>query len=81
MYKRGNLHEKFELNIQEEPDYAFTLKLDTIPPVSSKHTGMYRYMNFSSDHKYMKLYGFPNPEIYLLEDAEELQFLYDIDAE
>ena len=23
MYKRGNLHEKFELNIQEEPDYAF----------------------------------------------------------
>ena len=65
----------------EEPDYAFTLKLETRAPVSSSVTGMYRYMNFSSDGKYMKLYGFPNPEIYLLEDAEELQFLYDIDAE
>ena len=65
----------------EEPDYAFTLKLETKGPVSSSVTGMYRYMNFSSDGKYMKLYGFPNPEIYLLEDAEELQFLYDIDAE
>lgn len=63
------------------PDYAFTLKLETISPVSSEHTGMFRYMNFSSDGKYMKLYGFPNPEIYLLEDVEELQFLYDIDAE
>ena len=65
----------------EEPDYAFTLKLETRGPVSSEHTGMYRYMNFSSDGKYMKLYGFPNPEIYLLEDTEELQFLYDIDAD
>ena len=65
----------------EEPDYAFTLKLETRGPVSSEHTGMYRYMNFSSNGKYMKLYGFPNPEIYRLEDAEELQFLYDIDAE
>ena len=65
----------------EEPDYAFTLKLKQREPVSSSVTGTYRYMNFSSDGKYMKLYGFPNPEIYLLEDAEELQFLYDIDAE
>ena len=65
----------------KEPDYAFTLELETISPVSSEHCGMFRYMNFSSDGKYMKLYGFPNPEIYLLEDAEELQFLYDIDAE
>jgi hypothetical protein len=65
----------------EEPDYAFTLKLEPREPVSSSATGLYRYMNFSSDGKYMKLYGFPNPEIYLLEDTEELQFLYDIDAE
>ena len=65
----------------EEPDYAFTLKLEPRKPVSSSVTGTYRYINFSSDGKYMKLYGFPNPEIYLLEDAEELQFLYDIDAE
>ena len=65
----------------EEPDYAFTLKLEPRKPVSSSVTGTYSYMNFSSDGKYMKLYGFPNPEIYLLEDAEELQFLYDIDAE
>lgn len=65
----------------EELDYAFTLKLEQRKPVSSSVTGLYRYMNFSSDGKYMKLYGFPNPEIYLLEDTEELQFLYDIDAE
>ncbi len=65
----------------EEPDYAFTLKLKQREPVSSSVTGTYRYMNFSSDGKYMKLYGYPNPEIYLLEDTEELQFLYDIDAE
>ena len=65
----------------EEPDYAFTLKLEPRKPVSSSVTGAYSYMNFSSDGKYMKLYGFPNPEIYLLEDAEELQFLYAIDAE
>ena len=65
----------------EEPDYAFTLKLEPRGPVSSSVTGLYRYMNFSSNGKYMKLYGFPNPEIYRLEDAEELQFLYDIDAE